>query len=338
MPCFARWTPKGAGSYSRPLSCGQCRGCRLERSRQDAVRCMHEAKMWEWNSFITLTYDKENLPPGGTLVPRHLELFWKSLRERITRDGGQTLHSDKPAVDCLTPRQGDARSREESKDFFKFLKKKDAGIGYFACGEYGEKCRACEKKPCECGRKLPGRPHYHACIFNLEFGDKRYWKTERGNKIFKSEELDKIWGKGGTTIGEVNFETAAYVARYVMKKRTGKIAETAYSLVDHHGVVHQLEPEFKRASRNPAIGLTWLNKYMEDVYPEGKIVVNRVEANAPRYYDKKFAEKNPKAWAELAAARQDQARARIEDNTNPRLDAKEAVAEAKISLLKRSAH
>ena len=27
------------------LPCGQCVGCRLERSRQWAIRCMHEAQM-----------------------------------------------------------------------------------------------------------------------------------------------------------------------------------------------------------------------------------------------------------------------------------------------------
>ena len=38
------------------LPCGQCVGCRLERSRQWAVRCMHEAQMHASNCFITLTF------------------------------------------------------------------------------------------------------------------------------------------------------------------------------------------------------------------------------------------------------------------------------------------
>ena len=33
------------------LPCGRCVGCRLERSRQWAVRCMHEASMHMFNSF-----------------------------------------------------------------------------------------------------------------------------------------------------------------------------------------------------------------------------------------------------------------------------------------------
>jgi len=49
------------------IPCGRCVGCRLERSRQWAMRCMHEASLHEENIFITLTYNPENLPEGNTL-------------------------------------------------------------------------------------------------------------------------------------------------------------------------------------------------------------------------------------------------------------------------------
>lgn len=64
-----------------PILCGQCIGCRLERSRQWAVRCMHEAASYAENSFVTLTYRPEALPEGGTLVKRHFQLFMKRLRK-----------------------------------------------------------------------------------------------------------------------------------------------------------------------------------------------------------------------------------------------------------------
>ena len=38
------------------VPCGQCIGCRLERSRQWAIRCMHEASLHDKNCFITLTF------------------------------------------------------------------------------------------------------------------------------------------------------------------------------------------------------------------------------------------------------------------------------------------
>lgn len=71
------------GLCDRPVDvpCGQCIGCRLERSRQWAVRCMHEAQLHDRNCFLTLTYSPENLPEGGSLVKRDFQLFMKRLRK-----------------------------------------------------------------------------------------------------------------------------------------------------------------------------------------------------------------------------------------------------------------
>ena len=72
------------GSFSAiNLPCGQCIGCRLERSRQWAVRCMHEASLHDENSFLTLTYSDENLPPGGSLHLPDFQNFMKRLRKSI---------------------------------------------------------------------------------------------------------------------------------------------------------------------------------------------------------------------------------------------------------------
>lgn len=67
---------------SFPIPCGRCMGCRLEHSRQWAVRCVHESRLWSDNIFLTLTYDDEHLPEGGTLVRRDPQLFLKRLRDR----------------------------------------------------------------------------------------------------------------------------------------------------------------------------------------------------------------------------------------------------------------
>lgn len=63
------------------LPCGQCVGCRLERSRQWAVRCMHEASLHDANAFVTLTYRDDALPEGGSLCYRDFQLFMKRLRK-----------------------------------------------------------------------------------------------------------------------------------------------------------------------------------------------------------------------------------------------------------------
>lgn len=64
------------------VPCGQCIGCRLERSRQWAMRCVHEASMHNDNCFITLTYDAENLPPDTGLRKRHWQDFIRELKRQ----------------------------------------------------------------------------------------------------------------------------------------------------------------------------------------------------------------------------------------------------------------
>lgn len=91
----------GMSGRRMAIPCGRCIGCRLERSRQWAIRATHEMRMHQDNCFVTLTYRDEDLVYGDsrpTLYPRHLQLFWKRLR-----------------------------------------KETNGGIRYFACGEYGDK-------------------------------------------------------------------------------------------------------------------------------------------------------------------------------------------------------
>lgn len=63
------------------LPCGRCIGCRLEKARQWGMRCMHEKRMHARSCYVTLTYNDEFLPDGGTLVKRDLQLFMKRLRK-----------------------------------------------------------------------------------------------------------------------------------------------------------------------------------------------------------------------------------------------------------------
>ncbi len=63
------------------VPCGRCVGCRLERSRQWAVRCMHELKFHQDSMFLTLTYAPEHLPDDGGLHVEHFQNFMKRLRK-----------------------------------------------------------------------------------------------------------------------------------------------------------------------------------------------------------------------------------------------------------------
>ena len=65
------------------LPCGQCTGCRVDRAREWSVRCLHEAKCWKENSFVTLTYNDENLPANGSLDYTHFQKWMRALRKRV---------------------------------------------------------------------------------------------------------------------------------------------------------------------------------------------------------------------------------------------------------------
>lgn len=248
------FNPNNALERDRPIqiACNQCIGCRLERSRQWALRCMHEAQLYENNCFITLTFNNESLANREfpeSLDVRDFQLFMKRLRKRF----------------------GD-------------------GIRFFHCGEYGEKYH---------------RPHYHACLFNFDFPDKELFKIDNGFRLYVSKELEKLWPYGFCTIGDVTFESAAYVARYITKKVTGDDADNHYLVVDEETgeVIGKRKPEYITMSRRPGIAKGWFDKFKDDVYPSDKIHVNGKAFRPPKYYDKLFEESNPFEYDEIKEKR-----------------------------------
>lgn len=66
------------------VGCGQCIGCRLKRSRQWAIRCVHEASLYENNCFLTLTYEGKYLPLHNSLKKSDFQKFMKRLRKAHT--------------------------------------------------------------------------------------------------------------------------------------------------------------------------------------------------------------------------------------------------------------
>jgi len=102
--------------------------------------------------------------------------------------------------------------------FMKRLRKRfpEKNIRFYMCGEYGENF---------------GRAHFHACIFGLDFPDKKPWKKRKPGSptLYRSKILEELWTYGFSSVGTVTFESAAYVARYITKKITGEAAESHYS-------------------------------------------------------------------------------------------------------------
>lgn len=63
------------------IPCGHCVGCKKDKQRAWAFRCVAEAQKHLFNYFLTLTYDDSNNP--GVLVKKDLQLFNKRLRNNF---------------------------------------------------------------------------------------------------------------------------------------------------------------------------------------------------------------------------------------------------------------
>ena len=68
------------------LPCGGCIGCKKQKSRVWAMRCMHEASLYKYNCFVTLTFAEEHLPPLGSLDKAMFVKFMKRLRKKYEKD------------------------------------------------------------------------------------------------------------------------------------------------------------------------------------------------------------------------------------------------------------
>lgn len=73
--------PYMAGSST--FGCGQCLPCRVNRARQWTWRQFLESLCHEQNCFVTLTYDRGNIPGNWQLTPLHLRQFVRELRRTM---------------------------------------------------------------------------------------------------------------------------------------------------------------------------------------------------------------------------------------------------------------
>lgn len=209
-------------------------------------------------------------------------------------------------------------SRREMQLFIKRLRKKirPRKIRYVYCGEYGDKTK---------------RPHYHALIFNYDFSRDRkpHSRNRDGQYLYTSAELESVWTHGHALIGSLTFESAAYVARYCLKKVTGKAAAEAYERLDPStGEIFNIEPEFFGMSLKPGIGYGWLEKYKTDVYPHDEVIVRGHKTRPPRYYDELLSEMEV---SPIKKARLKNARKYKSNNTPARLKVREMLHNARVN-------
>lgn len=274
------------------------------------MRCIHERQMHKHSSYITLTYNDQHLPQNHALRHRDYQLFMKRLRKALGRRAGKRSATREKWGAILHGSYG-ASPHTPAK------------IAFYMAGEYGE---------------LTGRPHYHAILFGIDFADRVILKhTPSGARIYESQTLQRLWPHGFSSVGDVTFESAAYVARYVMKKRTGDGNTNNYEILDlDSGEIITRKKEYNCMSRRPGIGKAWLDKYSADVYTTGKVIVRGHKNNPPRYYDKLYKKLDAAALAAHQHARYLEQLAQIEHHTPERLAVQEQVAKAKTRNLKRN--
>lgn len=333
------------------VPCLQCSGCRRRSSLEWASRCMHEAQMHRYNTYITLTYNDAHLPPNASLVHQDWVRFLKRVRNHITRGAENIYLSDSTQLKAylgLSQRNWNrlnsgttaepqivpanttpGRSRKDTQTNPLGMRESHSGtttdnIRFYMAGEYGEKY---------------GRPHYHALLFGMDFSDKLlHGRTKSGQRIYTSATLQELWPYGYSSLGNVTFASAAYISRYVMKKRTGDGNKTDYEILDlETGEIIKKKKEYNCMSRASGIGHTWLHKYHADVYTLDKVITKQGrELRPPRYYDKQFKKMDAARLEHLKHVRQLEAIEQKAHHTPERLAVQEIVANSQARFQRRN--
>lgn len=289
------------------VPCGHCLGCDIDRSRSWALRMVHEAQLHDRNCFLTLTYNDEALAThqskGGAyatntaLDKRDWQLFAKTLRRR-TNVCHQLQHDLVDAEYHVQP----------GTDTCRLLGCLGCKFRYFHAGEYTD----------------DDRPHLHACVFGVDFlHDRRYHgKSKSGMPVFVSQTLSALWPHGFAYIGDLTYQSAAYIARYVLKKRRAEPRDDR-------------PVEYSTMSLKPAIAAKWFEKHHRDLFPHDFAVHDGKKHPTPTFYRRLLEAMNPELADELKRLRKDFSENHRTGLTTQKLLAREANLRAKIALLKR---
>lgn len=208
MCLFPRAVEPGTVPYRHGMtefSCGHCPECLKKKSSYWAL--LSQAYVADGHNaiMVTLTYDQYQHDKNGKIV-----------RDKL----GFPLE--------LPPDTTIRLSVHDIQVFIKRLRRRFPDLKYICAGEYGEHT---------------GRAHYHLMLFDVCFSDAVFYKkSKRGNRIYTSATLSKIWSHGICTIDCLcaNAACASYCTKYTAKQRGA-------------------DDTFITASRD--IGMRWLSEH-----------------------------------------------------------------------------
>lgn len=261
------------------IPCGYCDGCRIDRSREWANRCMLELQYHDSAYFITLTYNDDHVPVSYYADPETGE-----------------------AQESLT------LCKRDWQLFMKRLRKAfpDDQIRFYACGEYGSQTFRPHYHAIVFGLHL----HDLVPVQDVQRGELgyQYFSSESLQRCWSVVECSRVQGEydspvrspiGYVMVGRVTWETCAYVARYVLKKQYGQDAQVYQEF--------NIEPEFTLMSRRPGIARLWFEDH-PDCYEYDFINLSSdrggMKIRPPKYFDKLFDVDHHEELTELKARRQ----------------------------------
>lgn len=247
------------------IPCGKCETCRVNQRYTKALRIMLEAESWpQSTSFITLTYDNENL---GDKDLQHRD--WAQFIKDFRREFCEAKYCD-----ISVPRHFQRFGKVRSKTFKE--------IKQVMCGEYGDTF---------------GRKHFHGIIFNHDFNDIEFTGiySKKGNPVHTSKRLQAVWKKGHVQVEKVTFDLALYVGAYVTDPMDETDVNAGHKKKQYGRFGKGIGETWIRKYWKSALSAGCI-KTMERDYPIPRYFINKVREWYPDQY---FVWKEKKRLARL---------------------------------------
>lgn len=243
------WPPLGEQHLAIP--CGNCIGCKSARAAAWGKRCEHEMTRWQYNTFITLTYDDDNLPPGGHLSPRDLQLFIKRLRK--SSSATRTILHDP----------------------------KSARLSYLACGEYGSITQRAHYHiltfNCDFADKHQTGQH----------GEHLLYESDTLHTLWRYGKANFGTATGASANYIAQYTLKSHNKHYLRRKYDDHEGWIDLTTGEWHPALrpahNRIIPPFLRMSLKPAIGAEWVKQYADDMR-KGFLTSNGHKYAIPRTY------------------------------------------------------
>lgn len=273
--------------------------------------CEKPIRVWKQRPTQWTTGTKVQVPCGTCFLCRQ-----EYARQWAVRLMHEASRHEKNAFITLTYDEKNAPTDgglhyDDLQKFWKRLRKRHGKLSYYAVGEYGDRTH---------------RPHFHACVFGMDFADQALTIRQAPQRLYTSMALQQAWGKGLVSAGAITFETARYTASYVMKKLGEK--KTYRRLDEETGELIALEQPRALMSRN--LALAWWKEWKQGVIDHDRVVVQGRPQKPPKAYDQWLKGHDEEKATEIKAQRKARVKTETEEKTRARARNARAHAERRI--------